>query len=248
MRACSGSQPRSMAKNSCSISASQKLATARPATVTTRSTWSSGPVAVERRHHAERDADDDRDHHRGDGQLDGGRQPRGEVVPHRPGREQAGAEVAGQELAEIVDQLHGQRPVEPELLPQQLDLGAGGGLARQQCDGIGRNDARDQEDDGDQAGERRHKPRDADKNEREDPHHVIAWVRWSEAGRRKAATSSRRCRRDPDGDPGHKARDNTLAFVSLVRASAITSSRRLTLRSRRCASPVHCRSGRTRCP
>ena len=74
------------------------------------------------------------------------------------------------QLPIIVDELDQQRPVEPELLAQQLDLRARCRLARQLGDRIGRNDARDEEHDGDKAGKRRDQPGDALKDERRDPH------------------------------------------------------------------------------
>ena len=62
-RPFSGVQPRRMANRSWSMMPSQKLAMARPDTVTTRSAWSRSGVAPERREHAERDAHEDGDDH-----------------------------------------------------------------------------------------------------------------------------------------------------------------------------------------
>ena len=129
-------------------------------------------VAVKRRDDAERNPDHHGNDHRDDRQLDGRRQAGIEVVPNRPSREQAGAKIARKQLPIIVDELDQQRPVEPELLAQELDLRARRRLTRELGDRVGWNDARDEEHNCDKTRKRWNSPRDTLKDKRRNPHYV----------------------------------------------------------------------------
>ena len=116
-------------------------------------------IAPCRRDDAERNAEQDGDDDGDQGQLDGRRHAREQILGDRALRVEAGAEIAGDDGLEIAPELHGERLVEPELLLDGIDLGLCRAFAGQHDRGIGRNDVADGEHDQQQADQRGHKPR-----------------------------------------------------------------------------------------
>jgi len=110
----------------------------------------------QRRQHAERHGQQERDEQCGAGQLQRGRQAAAHVERDRlPGRERL-AEVPGRDLAEIPEQLHRDRPVESHAVPQRLDVGASGaGAGGEVHRGVAGQHAHEREGDDDHAEQRR---------------------------------------------------------------------------------------------
>ncbi len=75
-------------------------------------------IALERREHARGHADQRRQQHRAQRELDGRREQRRELLQHRLVRSERRAQVAAQDVADVVAILHRQRAVEPELVQQ----------------------------------------------------------------------------------------------------------------------------------
>jgi hypothetical protein len=93
---------------------------------------------------------------RAKGQFERRRQTLGDVERHRPSREGALAEVEASDLLDVDDELLPDRPAEPVLLAQALDLLGGGGVARHRRGGIRRHGMDQQEGDNQQAQQRGH--------------------------------------------------------------------------------------------
>ena len=83
---------------------------------------------------AEREADDDREEHRRQRELDGSREAVLELVRDRPGRRDAGPEVAVHGRVEVPPVLHVHRLVEAVLVVDACDL-LGRGVLAEQCFG-----------------------------------------------------------------------------------------------------------------
>ncbi len=98
---------------------------------------------VDPERHARRHADDDAERRK----LDRGREDPADLLDHRPVGNGRGAEVALQDAADVAQELHRERLVEPKLLTRR-GVGLGRGLvADDRHDGIDRHDAADDEGD-----------------------------------------------------------------------------------------------------
>jgi hypothetical protein len=102
--------------------------------------------------HAERDADDECDEQRVDGQLEGRRPERGEDLQHRPAVARGGVEVAPGDPGQVLPVLHEQRPVVARLVDALLQLVGRQTAAERRGDRVTRGpheheDGRDQDED-----------------------------------------------------------------------------------------------------
>ena len=187
---------------------SQKLAIARPETVIRRSAWSSTELRQSAETTPRGIPTSDREHHRDQGQLDGGGQPAREVVGDGARRVQARAEIAAHEPVDVVDELDGEGPVEAELTPQRRHLRRRGGLARHERDRVGGDDPRDHERDGEQAEQRRREPHEAADHERQGPHRSLLAARDGSRSCKAAPNVAWRASQAQPADPaspGQKA-------------------------------------------
>src|SRR5207248_10381792 len=106
---------------------------------------------------ASRQADDDREQHGGNRQLDGGGKQLAEFPQDRLARRQRLAQIAMENLADIVGVLHQHRTVEAELMAQQfMARRIDAVLAGEQLDGVARYQANDEKRQQRDADESRH--------------------------------------------------------------------------------------------
>jgi hypothetical protein len=103
---------------------------------------------VDRRPHAERDADDGADDERHHRQLDRPRQDLEDLLDHRAAADHRCTPVAAHRVADEVDILHPERPVEAEPLAQRAQRRLVGQVAEDHLRGVAGQDAYDHEDKG----------------------------------------------------------------------------------------------------
>jgi hypothetical protein len=127
-------------------------------------------VAPERGQNAERNADQYGNDHGHHGELDGGGQAVQQIVHDRPPGEEAGAHVTTHQPRDVVDELHRQRPVVPEVAPQRLDLRRRRRLPSHERHRVRRNDPRDDERHHQQSEQGGQEPDEPVQREREEPH------------------------------------------------------------------------------
>ena len=107
-----------------------------PARLIARNKRENQAVAVDAGINAHRHADRDRDHRRGEGQFQRGRQPLGEQARNRLREPVAEAELAVQHGPEVIRELDEKRLIQAELMDQGLTLRLGMILAQKDRDGV----------------------------------------------------------------------------------------------------------------